>query len=126
MNVVYDAGVFVAAERNDRRVWAEHRVRLESGIVPTTTAPVLAQVSRTPRQVQLRRMLRGCHAVPFRVEQAHEVGQLLNVARTADVMDGHLVLTAAALSPSTVLTSDPTDLRRLTGHQSAMVQIQPV
>ena len=30
--VVYDAGALIAAERNDRRFWAEHRVRLELGI----------------------------------------------------------------------------------------------
>jgi hypothetical protein len=28
LSVVYDAGVLVAAERGDRAVWSEHRVRL--------------------------------------------------------------------------------------------------
>ena len=32
---MYDAGVLVAADRNDRRAWAEHKVRLELGIVPS-------------------------------------------------------------------------------------------
>jgi hypothetical protein len=43
---VYDAGVLVAAERNDRQAWADHRARPELGVVPTTTAPAVAQVSR--------------------------------------------------------------------------------
>ena len=60
MSVVYDAGLLVAAERNDREVWADHRARLEVGVVPVTTALVVAHVSRSPRQVQLRRFLRGC------------------------------------------------------------------
>ncbi len=33
-SVVYDAGVLIAADRSKRRVWAEHRVRLEAGLVP--------------------------------------------------------------------------------------------
>lgn len=57
MSVVYDAGVLVAADRGDRDVWADHRVRLELGTAPVTTAPVVAQVSRSPRQAQLRRFL---------------------------------------------------------------------
>jgi hypothetical protein len=54
VSVVYDTGLLIAAERNDRHVWADHRARLELGIVPRTTAPVIAQVSRSPRQAQLR------------------------------------------------------------------------
>jgi hypothetical protein len=30
--VVYDAGVLVAADENERRAWAEHKVRLELGM----------------------------------------------------------------------------------------------
>ena len=41
---VYDAGALVAAERNERTLWAEHRVRLETGMVPIVPAPVVAQV----------------------------------------------------------------------------------
>lgn len=125
MSVVYDAGVFVAAERNDRQVWADHRARLEFGVVPTTTAPVVAQVSRSPRQVQLRRFLRGCHVEPFLREQAHEVGTLLGQAGSVDVVDAHVVLTAAARS-STILTSDVPDLRRLTAQLSAPLEIRRV
>jgi hypothetical protein len=55
--IIYVAGALVAAERNDRRVWADHRVRLELGLVPITTAPVVGQVSRSPRQVR-RTLLR--------------------------------------------------------------------
>jgi hypothetical protein len=31
--VVYDAGVLLAADKNDRAVWAEQRVRLSAGII---------------------------------------------------------------------------------------------
>ena len=122
MSVVYDAGMLVAAERNDRRAWADHRARLELGVVAITTAPVVAQVSRAPRQVQLRRFLRGCHVEPFDAEQAHDIGALLGQAGASDVVDAHLVFTAAATS-STIWTSDPKDLRRLAAQLPAPIEI---
>jgi predicted nucleic acid-binding protein len=125
VSVVYDAGVLVAAERNDRAVWADHRVRLEVGFVPVTTAPVVAQVSRSSRQTQLRRFLRGCSVVPFLADEAHSVGALLGGSGMSDVIDAHVVLTAASAS-ATLLTSDPDDLRRLSGQLQAPVAIRRV
>jgi hypothetical protein len=125
MSVVYDAGILIAAERNDRDVWADHRTRLEMGVVPTSTAPVVAQVSRSPRQVQLRRLLRGCEIVGFFPEQAHEVGSLLADAEASDVVDAHVVLTAAR-SQATVLTSDLKDLEHLSNRLPRPVLIRRV
>lgn len=65
MSFVYDAGDLIAAERNDRAVWADHAARLQLGLVPVTTAPVVAQVSRCGRQAQLQRLLRGCEVAAF-------------------------------------------------------------
>ncbi len=126
MSVVYDAGTLVAADRNERRVWADHRARLELGVVPITTAPVVAQVSRSARQVQLRRFLRGCQVEPFAREQAHEVGALLGQAHGTDVVDAHVVFIAAARNDSTIWTSDPADLRRLAAQLPAPVQIRRI
>jgi hypothetical protein len=112
MSAVYDAGLLVAAERNDREVWADHRARLELGVVPCTTAPVVAQVSRSPRQVQLRRLLRGCAIVGFAPEQAHDVGALVGRSGTSDVVDAHVVLIASKIG-ATMYTSDVEDLEQL-------------
>lgn len=125
MSVVYDAGVLVAAERGDRAVWADHRVRLELGVVPLTTAPVVAQVSRSARQVQLRRPLRGCDVAPFADEDAHDVGALLGMAGTSDVVDAHVVHVADKLRTS-VLTGDDEDLSRLADHVDSDVLIIPL
>ena len=125
MSIVYDAGVLVAAERDDRNVWADHRIRLEVGAVPTTTAPVVAQVSRSARQVQLRRFLRGCEIAAFSPQQADEVGELLAKAGAFDVVDAHVVVIAAATG-SPVLTSDPDDLRRLSNHLPTLVVIRRI
>jgi predicted nucleic acid-binding protein len=115
VSTVYDTGVLIAADRNDRDVWGDHRARLEAGLVPITTAPVVAQASRSPRQVQLKRFLRGCDVVAFDAAQAHAVGALLAKSATADVVDAHLALTAARTG-AVVITSDPDDLRTLATH----------
>lgn len=124
MSVLYDAGALIAVEGNDRRIWAEHRVRLEMGSVALTTAPVIAQASRTPRQVQLRRFLRGCDVVAFAADQAHEVGALLGRAGTSDVVDAHVALAAA--TTATVVTSDPGDIGILAHHLAAPIRIRTV
>jgi predicted nucleic acid-binding protein len=126
MTVVYDAGVLVAAARNNRYVWADHRVRLEEGLLPATTAPVVAQVSRSPRQVQLHRFLRGCVVVPFAADEAHEIGRLLGRCALSDVVDAHVVTTAQRRSASAILTSDPQDLRSLSAQLTKPVIVQGI
>jgi predicted nucleic acid-binding protein len=124
MSFVYDAAVLIVADRNDRKAWADHRARLELGIPPQTTAPVVAQVSRSERQVQLRRFLRGCEVMPFAPEDAHEVGALLAATRTSDVVDGHIVMLAGK-SGSTVVTGDVADVRRLASRLPSPVPVMP-
>ena len=115
--VVYDAGVLVAADRSDRRQWAEHRVRLEAGSLPTVPASVVAQVSRSSRQAQLRRFLRGCEVVPLDEAGAYRAGALLGRARTSDVVDA-TVVDLAIQRKADVLTSDPRDIRKLAATHS--------
>jgi len=122
---LYDAGVLIAAERNDREVWADHRARLELGILPMTTAPVVAQVSRSGRQAQLRRFLRGCDVVAFTPAQAHPVGALLGAPGGTDVVDAHVVLVAGA-SEASVVSSDRDELEPLSAKLPSRVRILPV
>ena len=111
-NFVYDAAVLVAADRNERQTWAEHKARLEFGAVPLVPAPVVAQVSRSPQQAQLRRFLAGCMVVPFGENDAHAAGRLLAKTRTADVVDAGIVIVALR-SKAVILTGDPEDIERL-------------
>jgi predicted nucleic acid-binding protein len=123
--VVYDAAVLVAADRNERRVWAEHKARLEFGVIPFVPAPVVAQVSRSPRQAQLRRFLTGCAVVPLGEREAHEAGRLLGLTRTADVVDA-VVVTTALRQKATILTGDRVDMERLvraSGREVAVVAV---
>jgi predicted nucleic acid-binding protein len=122
ITVVYDAAVLVAADRNERRTWAEHKVRLELGAVPLVPAPVVVQVSRSPQQAQLRRFLTGCVVVPLGETDAHEAGRLLGLTKTADVVDA-VVVTTAIRQKATILTSDPDDIERLVGASGRKIAV---
>ena len=123
--VVYDAAVLVAADRNERRTWAEHKARLEFGVIPLVPAPVVAQVSRSPKQAQLRRFLTGCAVVPLGKSEAHEAGRLLGLTGTADVVDA-VVVTTALRQKAMILTGDHADMERLvraSGREVAVVSV---
>ncbi|KRF15549.1 hypothetical protein ASG90_12795 [Nocardioides sp. Soil797] len=123
MSVVYDAGVLLAAERDQVAVWAEHKAWLELGFRPLTTAPVVAQVSRSPRQARLRLFLRGCDVLAFSPDQAHQVGALLARAGTSDVVDAHLAIVGAG---NEIVTSDPDDLSHLAAHLDSTSAVRHV
>jgi predicted nucleic acid-binding protein len=122
---MYDAAVLVAADRNERRTWAQHKARLEFGSVPLVPAPVVAQVSRSSQQAQLRRFLTGCVVVPLTERDAHEAGRLLAVTRTTDVVDA-AVVTLALHNKAVILTGDPDDMERLvrtSGRKAVVVAV---
>lgn len=121
-NVVYDAAVLVAADRNERLTWAEHKARLEFGIVPLVPAPVVAQVSRSLQQAQLRRFLAGCDVLSFGEAEAHDAGRLLGKAKTTDIVDA-AVVTTAVRQRALVITGDAADIERLASASGRDVQI---
>jgi predicted nucleic acid-binding protein len=98
---------------------------LELGIIPSAPAPVVAQVSRSSQQVQLRRFLTGCAVVPLDESEAHEAGRLLGKTGTADVIDA-VVVTIALRQKAMILTSDPDDIKRLasaSGHEIIVASV---
>jgi hypothetical protein len=111
---VYDAGALVAADRNERSAWAEHRARLEAGVIPRVSTPVVAQVSRSGRQVQLRRFLRGCAIAEFSETDAHKTGRLLARSKTSDVVDAAVVVLAVDFAAE-IVTADRADIAHLLG-----------
>jgi predicted nucleic acid-binding protein len=121
-SVVYDAAVLIDADKNQRRAWAEHKVRLELGIIPIVPAPVVAQVSRSSQQAQLRRFLTGCEVVALDEKGAHEAGRLMGIAKTSDVVDAAVVATALRRN-ATILTSDSRDIEQLLGTSARKVPV---
>jgi hypothetical protein len=110
--VVYGAAVLIAADRSDRRAWADHRALLEDGVVPRVPAAVVAQVSRSDRQAQLRRFLRGCVVVAFDEASAHASGRLLGISHGSDVVDASVVVLAIR-EHARIVTGDRSDIERL-------------
>jgi hypothetical protein len=120
--VVYDAGVLIAADRSKRRVWADHRVRLEAGLIPMVPASVVAQVSRSAKQAQMRRLLRGCEVVVFDEAAAHAAGALLGKTRTRDVVDASVV-ELSIRKVADIVSDDAGDIRRLLAAANAKTSI---
>lgn len=120
--VVYDAGVLVAADRGDRRVWLAHTARLMERSVPLVPAPVVAQVSRSPRQAQLRRFLAGCDIAPLGERDAYVAGHLLGKSRTSDVVDASVVAIAIR-HQAVIVTGDLEDMERLAAVAGAGVGV---
>ena len=123
--ITYDAGALIAAERNDRRLWALHRRALERGIVPTVPAGVLAQGWRGGPQAQMSRLLAGCRIEDFDEARARSAGAACGVAGTSDVVDAAVVVGAAARR-NLVVTSDPGDLTLLRDALSVELQLQVI
>lgn len=120
--IVYDAAALIAADRGNRDFWAEHRVRLEDDVVPVVPAPVVVEVSRSPRQAQLWRLLRGCAVAELGEDDAHAAGELLGRAGASDVVDA-AVAYAAVKHAADVVTSDRADIQRLLDAADSRVQI---
>ena len=110
--MTYDAGALIAAERNDRRIWALHRRALERAVVPTVPAGVLAQGWRGGPQAQMSRLLGGCRVEDLDDARARSAGAACGAAGMSDVVDAAVVVGAAARG-DLVVTSDPGDLTLL-------------
>ena len=110
MTVTYDTGALIAAERNERRMWARHRALLEAGAAITVPTPVIAQAWRGgARQASLARLLAGCTSEPLDGVQARRIGVLARRTGHSDVVD--LAVAEGALRRGdVVVTSDPDDL----------------
>jgi hypothetical protein len=123
--LVYDAGVLVAADKNDRKVWAEHRARLEAGAPPLVPTVVVAQTSRSHKQAQLRRFLKGCEVVVLDEGAAHRVGALLGRSKTTDVVDASVV-DVALQRQAEIMTGDEEDILGLAASANAQIKVRPL
>lgn len=95
-HVTYDTGALVAAQRNERAMWALHAGFLAEEVAPTVPAPVLAEAWRGgARQASLSRLLASCVVEEMTEDQAHRVGALAGRARHEDIVDVTVVAGAA-------------------------------
>jgi hypothetical protein len=124
MGVTYDSGALIAAERNERRMWARHRAFLTSRVVPTVPAGVVAQTWKGgSRQAMLSRLLVGCDIEPLDNDQARRVGPLATKAATTDIVDASVV-EGALRRVDLVISSDREDLRSIAAAAGGSLQIE--
>lgn len=110
-----DAGGLIALDRDDRRVVVLLARAADIKARVTVPANALAQAIRDPaRQVRLARLVRQptTDVVPLDRVDATSVGRLLQVTRTADIVDAHVVVCAKRANQA-IVTSDPVDLLAL-------------
>lgn len=106
-----DSGALIAAEKGDRLFWALWKEALDRGVQITAQAAVLAQVWRGNSPV-IARMLGASEVEALTEARAKQVGRLLALSRSTDVVDAAVVV-GAAERRDTILTSDPEDIERL-------------
>lgn len=124
--VTYDTGALVAAERNDRRMWALHAGLLAEEVVPTVPAPVLAEAWRGgSRQASLARLLQMCEVEPMREAQARAVGELVGRSGHEDIIDV-AVIEGARRRGDSIVTSDPGDLGRIASSVRFRIVIESI
>jgi len=124
--VTYDTGALVAAERNNRPMWALHAGLLAGEVVPTVPAPVLAEAWRGGgRQASLSRLLAMCEIEAMNEAQARRVGVLAGKAAHDDVVDV-TVVEGAARRRDAVVTSNDEHIRTIATAAGARLHIEHV
>jgi predicted nucleic acid-binding protein len=124
--VTYDTGALLAAERNDRRMWALHAGFLSEEIVPVVPAPVLAEAWRGgSRQASLARLLALCEIEPMTERQAKDVGVLAGRAAHDDVVDV-TVVEGAIRRRHAVVTSNETHIRKIANAARIELRVESV
>ena len=124
MGVTYDSGALIAAERNERRMWARHRAFLTNRVVPTVPAGVVAQTWKGgSRHAMLARLLVGCDIEPLDNDQARKVGSLATKAATTDIVDTSVV-EGALRRADLVISSDREDLKAIAAAARGSLRIE--
>ncbi len=121
--LTYDTGALIAAERDDRLMWALHRAALRRGITPVLPAGVLGEAWRGGPQHHLFRLLKGCTIEDLTEAQARRIGVLAAASGLCDTVD-LAVVDGAVRRNDVVVTSNRTHIeqageaagRRLTIH----------
>ena len=124
--VTYDRGALIAAERNDRTMWALHAGFLAEEVVPTVPAAVLAEAWRGgSRQAGLARFLALCDTEDLTEGQARDVGVLAGKSRHDDVVDV-AVVEGAIRRRDAVVTSNATHIRAISEAVRARLRIESI
>ena len=119
-----DSGALIAAERDDRRLFAILKESARRDGDFTVPAGALAQVWRgnNPR---IALLLRACEIESLTEDLARAVGTLLAKSKTTDVVDASVVAGAVSRGDA-VVTSDPDDISRIAESSGLRLVIIPI
>ena len=105
MGLTYDTGALIAADRDDRLMWALHRAAMVRGLPPTVPSGVLAEAWRGGPQHRLSRLLKGCNVDEMDERQARQVGWLIARCGLTDIVDVAVVEGAIRRSDAVVTSN---------------------
>ena len=126
MGVTYDTGALIAADRNDRTMWALHAGFLAEEIAPTVPAPVLAEAWRGgSRQANLARFLALCIVEDMDDDRAKAVGVLAGKSSHDDIVDV-AVVEGAVRRRDAIITSNPTHMRSIADATRTRIRIETI
>ena len=124
--VTYDTGALVAAERNNRQMWA-----LRCGLPGGGGHPhgacrgAGAKLARRSRQASLSRLLRMCDTEPMSENLAKDVGVLAGKSGHDDIVDVSVV-EGAVRRGDAVVTSNATHIRTIAEAAGARLRIESI
>ncbi len=126
MGVTYDTGALIAADRNDRGMWALHAGFLAEEVSPTVPAPVVAEAWRGgSRQANLARFLALCAIENMEIDRAKAIGVLAGKAAHDDIVDV-AVVEGAIRRRDAVVTSNPTHIVAIADAVRVRLRVEPV
>jgi len=123
--LTYDTGALIAAESDDRLMWALHRAALSRGLAPTIPAGALAEAWRGGPQHRLARLLRGCRTEDLTEEQARAVGVLIGRSGLNDTVDV-AVVEGAVQRNDAVVTSNRSHIEQVADAANRRIVIHDV
>ncbi|MFT3855198.1 MAG: PIN domain-containing protein [Ilumatobacteraceae bacterium] len=123
LGLIYDSGALIAAETDDRRMWALHARALQRGVVPVVPAGCVVEVWRGGQQSSLARLLAGCEVETLDDTQARRAGTLRRELTDGVGAIDATVAEVAIRRAGAVVTSDRSDITRLAVAARRRIQI---
>jgi predicted nucleic acid-binding protein len=123
--LVLDAGALIAIDRDDRALVAKLRVAQRDGLALRSNGAVITEAWREQggRQARLAQLLKAVDVVPVDEAAGRRAGELLGRSATTDPVDATVV--AVAATGDRILTSDPSDIRKLVTAARRAIHIVP-
>lgn len=111
--LVYATGALIAAERNERRMWALHTRALQRGVRPIVPSACLVEAWRGVKQHSLCRLLDGCEIEALAGENAKRAGALRRGLPSGVGPVNATVVEVAVRRRGAIVTSDRPDIEVL-------------